>query len=67
MIDNPATVARLIAQLHGYLPIPAFSDEGHRPNTSTWRSEGQRRAYPLGEARILRHLWRCRGSGLISI
>jgi hypothetical protein len=54
MIDNPATVARLIAQLHGYLPIPAFSDEGHRPNTSTWRSEGQRRAYPLGEARILR-------------
>jgi hypothetical protein len=24
MIDNPATVARLIEQLHGYLPIPAF-------------------------------------------
>jgi len=24
MIDTPATVARLIAQLHGYLPIPAF-------------------------------------------
>ncbi len=24
MIDNPARVARLIEQLHGYLPIPAF-------------------------------------------
>jgi len=24
MIDNPATVIRLIQQMHGYLPIPAF-------------------------------------------
>ena len=24
MIDNPATVARLIERLHGYLPLPAF-------------------------------------------
>jgi hypothetical protein len=24
MIDNPATIARLLEQMQGYLPIPAF-------------------------------------------
>jgi len=28
MIDNPATVARLIEQMRGHLPIPAFPSKG---------------------------------------
>jgi hypothetical protein len=53
MIDNPAPVGRSIERLHGYLPLPAFPTQGDRSNAATRRSEGQQRACPVHQARVL--------------